>query len=254
MSDFRHRAQRPACVRGFSLVELLVTLAVLSLLAALLLPGLANATERTRRTRCRTNQKQFLLALHLYGNDHDGRLFYAGSDNPDPHDEHTPIIGTTNRQYFLRYAGDPRILICPGLRKPFHPVNGMFDDDYGFVMGYHYLGAKDGTPWPKLASANSEWRSPANFNGDPLQTLVADINSWCSVMDQTYAPHGPRGPIMSKGHSGNHGSGAVPSEAIGAQGGNIGRIDGSAEWRPIRLMKTYRCSRLWGPDGGFGSW
>ena len=55
--------------RGFTLVELLVVLAVISLLAALLLPALARGRARAHGTACANNLRQLGLAFQLYLHD-----------------------------------------------------------------------------------------------------------------------------------------------------------------------------------------
>jgi prepilin-type N-terminal cleavage/methylation domain-containing protein/prepilin-type processing-associated H-X9-DG protein len=62
---------------GFTLVELLVVLAVISVIAGLLLPALAGVRERARRTSCATNLRQLALANLLYAQDHDGHYVPA---------------------------------------------------------------------------------------------------------------------------------------------------------------------------------
>ena len=57
-------------VRAFTLVELLVVLAITGILAALLLPQLGRAGERARVTACRSNLRQIGLGLRLYLDDH----------------------------------------------------------------------------------------------------------------------------------------------------------------------------------------
>lgn len=59
---------------AFTLVELLVTIAIIALLAALLLPALANGKNKAHQTECAANLHQWGLAFRMYADDNEDSL------------------------------------------------------------------------------------------------------------------------------------------------------------------------------------
>jgi prepilin-type N-terminal cleavage/methylation domain-containing protein len=106
----------PPRARAFTLVELLVSIAILVILASLLLPAFARAKEQARRIKCISNLKQIGLAAKQYALDHEGR-----------HPWHTRVSdGGTYGVHaadawknFSALSNDlpaPQVLVCPSDR------------------------------------------------------------------------------------------------------------------------------------------
>ena len=62
--------------QAFTLVELLVVIAVIAILAALLLPALSRAKSSAKRAACTSNVRQINLAVHLYADEHGDAIAY----------------------------------------------------------------------------------------------------------------------------------------------------------------------------------
>ncbi len=240
------------------MVELLVVIAIIAILAALLLPALAGAKQRAKRTSCLNNARQFLLAAHMYADDCNQWL-PNGASEYGPLDDSVPVLSTNMRIRMVQYSGDYKVLGCPSLGAPFNTQEGWFDQGYGYVLGYNYLGGHANTPWPPITGTNT-WVSPQKVTGGenpnvgPTSPLLTDMNDWSPGYGGAVAPHTKNGAIMIGADFNNGDPEGKTSVDLGADGGNIGLLDGSVAWKRIKGMQTYRGSQKYVTDGCWAMW
>src|ERR1017187_8697625 len=78
----RRRANSMRASRAFTLVELLVAIAVIAILAALVLSAFSRTKATAQAITCRNNLKQWGVATHLYAADHNDFLPPEGKPTP----------------------------------------------------------------------------------------------------------------------------------------------------------------------------
>jgi len=110
-----------ACVKrtAFTVLELLIVIAIIALIAALLFPLFAGARKKARETQCMNNLHQIYVAWSLYTSD------YQDTPPPDFH-------------HFVPYIKSREVLVCPLDR--FGGFNSDATARSGTPISYDYKG------------------------------------------------------------------------------------------------------------------
>jgi prepilin-type N-terminal cleavage/methylation domain-containing protein len=177
-------------VRGFTLIELLVVIAIIAVLAAMLLPALASAKERAKRTQCLNGIRQMYLGCTIYASDNDD--FYppwagvAGFNNRTKNDIWLPsyvrwiVFGGT---VGFHVPKDSKLL----------QANGANFDNLGYLYPANLAGG-DGKvffcPSYPDASLLSAWFYSGGLTPPaPLMTIAQSANGNVAVRSSyTYNP------------------------------------------------------------------
>lgn len=103
---------------AFTLIELLIVIAVIAILAAILFPVFAQAREKARQTTCLSNMRQLGIALAMYTDDYDERCFFFGHNvDLSRLDPLRPLGATRENRWWNQILPYTRmkgaLLVCP---------------------------------------------------------------------------------------------------------------------------------------------
>jgi prepilin-type N-terminal cleavage/methylation domain-containing protein len=103
--------------KGFTLIELMIVIAIIAILAAILVPNFIRARAQGMLTACRSNLKNIGTALEMYSTDNAGR-YPSAKANLTPDYLKTiptcPSVGNDSYAYTSATSPDAYTVYCSG--------------------------------------------------------------------------------------------------------------------------------------------
>jgi prepilin-type N-terminal cleavage/methylation domain-containing protein len=169
---------------GFTLVELLVVVAIIGVLVALLLPAVQASREAARRASCQNNLKNLSLAA---------------------------VNFESARRYFAPAAQDRPTLGAPGVKPPLARHNGITMLLPYFEQGAKYSQLNLDYDWNERVVTRNEYFAEQDLNGilicpsTPVVHKDRNATDYCAANRVDASPGGLR-PLITAGRlDGKHG-------------------------------------------------
>jgi prepilin-type N-terminal cleavage/methylation domain-containing protein/prepilin-type processing-associated H-X9-DG protein len=120
--------------QGFTLIEILIVVAIIALLAAILFPAFARARDKARQAACASNLKQLGMAFVQYTQDYD-EYYPPGISNISTN-TYTQTFGHGWGAQLYPYVKSPAAYTCPNVYKVTLPVGGSYPTPPMYFMDY----------------------------------------------------------------------------------------------------------------------
>jgi len=234
----QQRMQKKPKSAGFTLIELRVVIAIISILSAILFPVSARARESARRASCMSNLKQIGLGMMMYVQDYDEvyppRLI-GWQGEPPGGDWGIPNHPQTYwywPQLLYPYTKNMQVFVCPSTGGS-ASSNAVLTQNYG--VNYY------------LIHTSSSLMRMAAVQSASTTYAIMDAGGWSITKDQASA-YQPGFYLPGMGTSGGTCSGASGTALADCQNGrhflgvNMAFADGHVKW--LKSSQVVTASKL----------
>lgn len=202
---------------GFTLVEILVVVAITAILAALLLAVFSRVRENGSLSTCQNQLKQLILAVQQYTADNDG---------------FTPADISFQRQLFP-YIKSPALIECPTHQARSFPFP-VKPDSQNYIFGYWYNG-------PQLTTRNKQ-NGALSFKARQEASLEVQSKIWVFA-DDNPSPNPQAGEGGFLAYSQCDTSGGFWA-TLHNGGANYAFLDGHTKWLTPSAINKIACADL----------
>jgi prepilin-type N-terminal cleavage/methylation domain-containing protein len=177
---------------AFTLIELLIVIAIIALLAALLLPTLGRVKNLSKSADCLNNLRQWGMATHLFAVDNDDLLPPDGtpnaevSPNKEPHGWYIDLPRVLRIPTYLEMPWRTNAAIEPGRSLFICPVNPRRSNGnnlFHYCLNEHVNGAGTGNQVP-LTSIPEPARTVWLFDNGGLAGVAQHNNVHTNLHDR----------------------------------------------------------------------